>query len=229
MTPVAPTPGSDPQGGDGSPGDQDSVAKLIEIAHRPTLGQRLISWSSRPPGRLYLPACAFIGLVLLHEDSMPGGHLPSWVIGMGGGAFLAAMGALRLGIALSVARPMIRRYWLRWVTAPVIAALAIVLSVMDVPLQARVDASHDQLLQVGATANRSTAIPMNGTWAGLYPLAAVSVSDGVTRYTVQGAGLLRDSGLAYSTEELPTDVFVPGHGGVVYEHITGDWYAWSEY
>ncbi|WP_046469108.1 hypothetical protein [Allosalinactinospora lopnorensis] len=230
MSAAAPMSGQEPGDGAAQSAEGDSVAKLIEIAHKPTLGERLIAWASRPPGRLYLPACVFVGLVLLHEDSMPGGHLSSWLIGMGGGAVLAAMGALRLGIALTVARPMIRYYWLRWVTAPVIAVLTIVLAVTDLPLQARVEVSSDSLVEVRDTANRSTTIPMNGTWAGLYPLKAVSVTDGVTRYTVQGAGLLNaSSGLAHSPESLPTDVFVRGHGGVVYEHISGDWYSWSEY
>lgn len=207
---------------------ENSVDKLIEIAHKPTPGQRLISWGSRPPGRLYLPACAVVGIALLYEDSMPGGHLPSFVFGMGGGALLAAMGALRLGTALSVARPMIRRYWLRWITAPIIAAVVIVLSVSDVPLKSRLEMASDELLQVRDTANRSTTIPLNGEWAGSYPLKAASVSEqGVARFTVQGAGLLKDSGLAYSPKPLPTDVFVPGEGGLVYEHISGDWYSWT--
>lgn len=212
-----------------SAAEDSPVAKLIEIAHRPTPGQRLISWASRPPGRLYLPACVFVGLVLLYEDSIPGGHLPSFLVGMGGGALLAAMGALRLGIALTVARPMIRHYWLRWVSAPLVAAIAIALSVTDIPLQTRVEASAPQLLEARDTANRSTTIPMNGAWTGLYPLEAISVSEGITRYTVQGAGVLNSSGLAYSAEPLPTDVFLEGHGGVVYEHISGRWYSWTEY
>lgn len=209
---------------------ENSVEKLIEIAHKPTPGQRLISWGSRPPGRLYLPACAVVALVLLYEDSVPGGHLPSFLFGMGGGALLAAMGALRLGTALSVARPMIRHYWLRWITAPLIAVLAIVLSVTDVPLQTRVQMAAGDLLQVRDTVNRSTTVPLNGEWAGTYPLEAASVSeDGVARFTVEGAGLLQDSGLAYSPEPLATDVFVPGQGGLVYEHVYGDWYSWTVY
>ncbi|MUL42993.1 hypothetical protein FZ103_17760 [Streptomonospora sp. PA3] len=212
-----------------SAAEEGSVAKLIEIAHPPTPRQRLASWASRPPGRLYIPACVIVGLVLLYEESVPGGHLPSFVIGIGGGALLAAMGALRLGIAVSIARPMIARYWLRWITAPLIAAAAIVLSVSDVPLQARVETSAQELRAVGHTAHSATTAPLD-TWAGLYPLKSVSVTDdGVTRYTVRGAGLLGASGLAYSSDPLPTDVFVKGHGGTVYEHISGPWYSWTEY
>lgn len=208
----------------------DSVAKLIEIAHKPTVAERLVSWASRPPGRLYVPACVVVALVLLHEDSMPGGHLPSWLFGVGGGTVLAAMGALRLGIALTVARPMIRYYWLRWVAAPAIALGTLALAVADVPLQARVEASSGALSEVDKTANRSTTIPLNGSWSGLYPLKAVAVTEDVTLYTVQGAGLLNESGLARSPETLPTEVFVAGPGGpVVYEHISGDWYSWSAY
>ncbi|WP_067965324.1 hypothetical protein [Nocardiopsis trehalosi] len=212
-----------------SAAESDSVAQLIAIAHRPTFGQRLISWASRPPGRLYLPACTVIGLVLLYEDSVPGGHLPSLLLGVGGGAVLAAMGALRLGIALSIARPMIRYYWLRWVSAPIIALLAIGLSVADIPLQTRVDTSADALLGVRATADSFGTVPLDGTWAGLYPLESVTVSEGITRYTVRGAGLLDGSGLAYSPDPLPTDEFLEGQGGVVFEHISGPWYSWSEY
>ncbi|GAB3212495.1 hypothetical protein ACQEU5_16090 [Marinactinospora thermotolerans] len=229
MSAATPVPGGIPPQGNTSQDGEDSVAKLIEIAHPPTFGERLVSWASRPPGRLYLPACVFTGLILLYEDSMPGGHLPSFLIGMGAGALLAAMGALRLGIALSLARPMIRRYWLRWLTAPVIALATIVLSVSDVPLKARLDASTQDLLHLRATLDRSTTIPLNGEWAGLYPLQAATVTDGVTRFTVEGAGLLDGSGLAYSSEPLETDQFLPGHGGVVYEHISGPWYSWSDY
>ncbi|GAA4909668.1 hypothetical protein [Streptomonospora salina] len=212
-----------------SAAEEGSVAKLIEIAHPPTPRQRLASWASRPPGRLYIPACTLVALVLLFEDSVPGGHLAAFVIGMGGGAVLAAMGALRLGIAVSIARPMIARYWLRWTTAPLIAAAAIVLSVTDVPLQARLDTSTAALRAVGDTARPATTAPTD-TWAGLYPLSSVSVtSDGVTRFTVRGAGLLNPSGVAHSSEPLPTDVFVKGHGGTVYEHISGPWYSWTEH
>lgn len=206
--------------------DDGSVAKLIEIAEKPMLGQRLVSWSSRPPGRLYLPACAAVALILLFEDSMPGGHLPTYLFGLGAGAFLAGMGALRLGIALAVARPMIRRYWLRWITAPLIAAAALALAVTDVPLQARVEMSSPQLLELRDTTNRSTTIPLNGERVGLYRLSDVSVSGGITHYTVQGAGLLRQSGLAYSTQELPENVFVEGQGSRTYEHISENWYVW---
>ncbi|GAA1119252.1 hypothetical protein [Nocardiopsis composta] len=230
MTASAPTPGSNPASRSDTRGDQDPVAPLLQIAQRPTLARRLISWASRPPGRLYLPACVLVGLVLVYEDSMPGGHLPAFVLGMGGGAVLAAMGALRLGIALSVARPMVRRHWLRWISAPLVAAAAIALSVADIPLQGRVSTSADELLEVRDTANRSTTIPLNGEMAGLYPLKSVTVKDGgLTLYTVQGAGLLSPSGLAYSTEPLETDVFLRGHGGRVYEHIGGRWYSWTEY
>ncbi|GAA3723908.1 hypothetical protein [Salinactinospora qingdaonensis] len=206
-----------------------SVAKLIEIARRPTFGQRIISWASRPPGRLYLPACALAAVVLLYEDSMPGGHLPSALIGLGGGALLAAMGALRLGIALTVARPMIRFYWLRWITAPLIAAVAIALSLSDVALKARVEASTSDLAGVRETVSSSTTVPLNGAWFGLYPLRAAEAEEGVTRFTVEGAGLLHTSGLAYSREPLATEIFLPGHGSVVYEHISGPWYSWTEY
>lgn len=209
--------------------DEDSVAKLIEISHRPTIGQRLISWASRPPGRLYIPACVAVALVLLHEDSVPGGHLTSFALGMSGGAFLAGMGALRLGIALTVARPMIRYYWLRWISAPAIALLTLGLSVTDVPLTSRVEASSAQLMEMRATANSSTTLPMDGEWSGWYPLQAISVSDGITRYTIQGAGLLHTSGLAYSTEPLPTGTFIDGQESVVYEHISGNWYSWTEH
>ncbi|GAB3488289.1 hypothetical protein [Nocardiopsis coralliicola] len=234
MTASAPTPptgGAEPAPGasaDTAAG-QDPVAPLLQIAHRPTLTSRLVSWASRPPGRLYLPACAAVGAVLMYEDSVPGGDLAAFVVGMGGGALLAAMGALRLGIALAVARPMVRRNWLRWAGAPVIAALAIALSVADIPLQGRVAASADQLLEVRDTANRSTTIPMNGEMAGLYPLKSVTALEGTTLYTVQGAGLLDTSGLAYSPEPLQTDVFIAGHGSRVYEHIADNWYSWTEY
>ncbi|RNL87405.1 hypothetical protein [Halostreptopolyspora alba] len=230
MSAAAPTSGEEPGRGPVQPSEDDSVAKLIEIAHRPTVAERLVSWASRPPGRLYVPACVVAALILLHEDSMPGGHLPSWAIGVGGGTALAAMGALRLGIALTVARSMIRHYWLRWIAAPAIALVTLVLAVTDVPLQARVEASSGALLEVGETANRSTTIPLNGSWSGLYPLKAVGLNGDVTHYTVQGAGLLNESGLAHSAEPLPTEVFVGGPGNtVVYEHITGDWYSWSAY
>ncbi|MDA2811956.1 hypothetical protein O4J56_15040 [Nocardiopsis sp. RSe5-2] len=228
----SPAQGSEPRTGgtSGAGSGDDPVAPLLRIAHRPTLARRLVSWSSRPPGRLYLPACACIGLVLLYEDSVPGGHLPAFVLGMGGGAVLAAMGALRLGIAMGVARPMVRRYWMRWIAAPLVATAAIVLAVADIPLQGRVAASAEQLMEVRDTANSSTTVPMNGDWAGLYPLTSVGVlEDGTTLYGVQGAGLLNRSGLAYSPEPLDEGVFIGGHGNRVYEHITDGWYAWTAY
>ncbi|RKS04788.1 hypothetical protein DFP74_0361 [Nocardiopsis sp. Huas11] len=215
------------------PASEGSVAKLIAMAEKPTPGQRLISWASRPPGRLYIPACSVVGLVLLYEDSVPGGHLPTFLIGVGAGLLLAGMGALRLGIALAVARPMIRYYWLRWVSAPIIAALALGLSVADVPLQARVGASTDDLLSLASEVQDPTTIPRNGEWTGLYPLHSVGSSTGteedVTYFAVQGAGLLSQSGLAHSTAELPEGVFVPGHGSKVYEHVSDDWYVWVDH
>lgn len=212
------------------PTPDGSVAKLIELSEKPTLGERLISWSSRPPGRLYIPACAVIGLLLLFEDSVPGGHMPTFLAALVGGLFLAGMGALRLGIALAVARPMIRYYWLRWIAAPLIAALAIGLAVLDVPLQMRVQVSSEQLLDLRSEVNDSTTVPRNGEWSGLYPLHSVSVSDEITHYEIRGAGLFKPSGgLAHSSEEIPTGVFVPGQGSNIYEHVSGDWYVWVEH
>ena len=215
------------------PVSEGSVAKLIAMAEKPTPGQRLISWASRPPGRLYIPACAVAGLVLLYEDSVPGGHLPSFLFGLGTGLLLAGMGALRLGIALAVARPMIRYYWLRWISAPIIAALALGLSVADVPLQTRVGASSDDLLALASEVQDPTTIPRNGEWTGLYPLRSVGTSAGtgeeITFFAIEGAGLLSQSGLAHSPAEIPEGVFVPGHGSKVYEHVSGDWYVWVDH
>ncbi|GLU48036.1 hypothetical protein [Nocardiopsis ansamitocini] len=229
MSAASPGPVGTPQTGETSTADEDSVAKLIEIARKPTVGQRLISWASRPPGRLYLSCCVIVALVLLYEDSVPGGHLPSFVIGMGGGGLLAAMGALRLGMALSIARPIIRRHWLRWTTPPLIAAAAIALSLTDAPLQARVEASSEDLMQARTLVDDTDSTPLNGEWFGFYPLESASFNEGVTLFTVEDAGLFRESGLAYSPDPLPTDVFVPGHRGLVYEHVFGPWYSWTSY
>lgn len=206
-----------------------SLAKLIEISEKPTLGQRLIDWASRPPGRLYIPACGAIGLALLFEDSVPAGHLPTFVIGLVGGLLLAGMGALRLGIALTVARPMIRRYWLRWVSAPVIAAVALGLAVADAPLRARVQASGDELLALRETPEEYAPVPLDGQRAGLYALDEVSVADGITHFTVEGSGLFTPAGLAHSPEQIPEGVFVPGQGSKIYEHVSGDWYVWVDH
>ncbi|WP_150242843.1 hypothetical protein [Nocardiopsis quinghaiensis] len=211
------------------PNPDGSVAKLIEIAEKPTFGQRLISWASRPPGRLYIPACGVVGLVLLFEDSVPGGHLPTFALGLVGGLLLAGMGALRLGIALAVARPMIRYYWLRWVSAPVIAAVALGLAVADVPLQTRVQASADDLMTLREDTGDLTTIPLNGQRTGMYSLRSISVSGDITHYAVEGSGLFAPSGLAYSTEEVPEGVFVPGQGSKIYEHVSGDWYVWVDH
>lgn len=212
------------------PTPDGSVAKLIELSEKPTLGERLISWSSRPPGRLYIPACGVVGLLLLFEDSVPGGHVPTFLAALIGGLFLAGMGALRLGIALAVARPMIRHYWMRWIAAPLVAALAIGVAVLDVPLQLRVQASSEQLLELRSEVDDSTTIPRNGEWTGLYPLQSVSISDEITHYEIRGAGLFNPSGgLAHSDEEIPTGVFVPGQGANIYEHVSGDWYVWVQH
>lgn len=211
------------------PTPEGSVAKLMELSDKPTLGERLISWSSRPPGRLYIPACAVVGVVLLYEDSVPGGHLPTFLFGLVVGLLLAAMGALRLGIALAVARPMIRYYWLRWISAPLVAAVAIGVAVADVPLQMRVQASAGELSDLREELDDSTTIPRNGETTGLYQLHSVSVEDEITHYEIQGAGLFSPAGLAHSNEEIPAGVFLPGQGSKVYEHVADDWYVWVDH
>ncbi|MDS1271270.1 hypothetical protein RIF23_13285 [Lipingzhangella sp. LS1_29] len=225
---------SAPQHGQSSAQGPESVDRLLELAQPPTLAQRLTAWGSRPPGRIYLPACAVVGAALLVEDSFPGRHLGSLVLAVGGGMLLALMGALRLGIALCVARPMIRRYWLRWITAPVLAATTVTLALADLPLQARVVASEDALLQQAAELNPSTTIPLDGERVGLYRLESGVHIEGpgdteTVRFDVRGAGILRSSGLAHTEDELPTGTFVPGHGGAVYKHLHGPWYSWTEY
>ncbi|WP_017612550.1 hypothetical protein [Nocardiopsis salina] len=208
------------------PTPEGSVAKLMELSDKPTFGERLISWASRPPGRLYIPACAVVGVVLLFEDSVPGGHLPTFLFGLIVGLLLAGMGALRLGIALAVARPMIRFYWLRWISAPLIAAVAIGVAVADIPLQMRVQASAEALTELREELDDSTTIPRNGETTGMYRLHSVSVKDDITHYEVEGAGLFSPAGLARSNEEIPTGVFVPGQDSKIYEHVTDDWYVW---
>ncbi|MFV2194898.1 hypothetical protein [Nocardiopsis sp. LOL_012] len=217
-----PAAGSDPSDG--------SVAKLIELAGKPTLGERLTEWGSRPPGRLYIPACGVLGLVLLFEDSVPGGHLAAFSFGLAGGLFLAAMGALRFGIALSVARPVIRPHWLRWICPPLIAATALGLAVTGVPLQARVLSAADELLSLREGLTEGERVGLEGATTGSYALREVSVSGGIAHYAVEGAGLFTPAGLAHSPEEdLPEGVFVPGQGSRIYEHVDGDWYVWVDH
>ncbi|GHD26753.1 hypothetical protein [Nocardiopsis kunsanensis] len=208
------------------PTPEGSVAKLMELSDKPTPVRRLISWSSRPPGRLYIPACAVVGIALLYEDSVPGGHLPTFLFGLIAGLLLAGMGALRLGIALAVARPMIRYYWLRWISAPLVAAVAIGVAFVDIPLQTRVQASTEQLTELREQVDGSTTIPRNGKTTGLYQLHSVSVADGITHYEIENAGLFSPAGLAHSTEEIPDGVFLPGQGSKIYEHVADDWYVW---
>ena len=232
--PVASTPGQAGATTSGGTNATQPVQPLLELAQPPTLAQRLTAWGSRPPGRIYLPACALIAAALLVEDSYPGRHLLTLVLALSGGTALALMGALRLGIALSVARPMLRRYWLRWITAPVLAAAAIWLALSDVPLQARVAASEDALLQQRAELNPSTTIPLEGTWVGLYQLDSgvhIEGRDGseTVRFDVRGSGIATTAGLAHSEEELPTGGFVSGHGSVIYKHIDGPWYSWTKH
>lgn len=211
------------------PTPEGSVAKLMELSDKPTSGRRLISWASRPPGRLYIPACAVVGLVLLYEDSVPGGHLPTFLFGLIAGLLLAGMGALRLGIALAVARPMIRYYWLRWISAPLVAAVSIGVAVADVPLQIRVQSSTEQLAELREQVDDSTTIPRNGETTGLYQLHSVSVEDNITHYEIENAGLFSPAGLAHSDEEIPVGVFLPGQGSKVYEHVTDGWYVWVDH
>lgn len=208
------------------PTPEGSVAKLMELSDKPTSGRRLISWASRPPGRLYIPACAVVGIVLLYEDSVPGGHLPTFLFGLIAGLLLAGMGALRLGIALAIARPMIRYYWLRWISAPLVAAVAIGVAVADVPLQMRVQASTGQLAELREQVDGSTTIPRNGETTGLYQLHSVSVEDDITHYEIENAGLFSPAGLAHSGEEIPVGVFLPGQGSKIYEHVADGWYVW---
>ncbi|MEE2048769.1 hypothetical protein Q7689_36135, partial [Nocardiopsis tropica] len=170
-----------------------------------------------------------VGLLLLFEDSVPAGHLPTFLVGLVGGLLLAGMGALRLGIALAVARPMIRHYWLRWISAPLIAAAAIGVSAADLPLQARIQASSEDLLALRQEAEDPTTIPLNGEQVGLYSLRSISVSEDITHFAVEGSGLFGPSGLAYSTGEVPEGVFVPGQGSKIYEHVSGDWYVWVDH
>lgn len=218
----APTPS-------GSPADDGPVARLIEMADRPTVGQRLISWASRPPGRLYLPACTVAAGILVYSASFPGWNLVTLGLGALTGGLLAAMGALRLGIALTIARPMILRFWLRWITAPLIAVGTIGLVLTDLPLQARINTSAEALLETGVDIPDETTLELHGERVGLFNLESATVHDGTMRFAVSRAGVLRTHGLAHSEEPLETDVFIPGHGNLVYTHVDGPWYVWLEY
>jgi hypothetical protein len=212
------------------PADAEPVAPLLEIAHRPTLGRRLISWASRPPGRLYLPACAVTAGMLAFSASLPGWHVVTFVLGVLAGGFLAAMGALRLGIALTVARPMIRRYWLRWITAPLIATGLAVVLLTELPLQLRVAASDAALQELGAELQEDGSIPLEGQRAGLFRLESATVNgDGTVRFTPAAQGVFADRGIAYAPEGLVQGVFLPGHGNLVYHHLHGPWYEWTSY
>lgn len=212
---------------------EQSVARLLEISQRPTLGQRLISWASRPPGHLYLPACTLAALGLVVSFSVPGWHLWGFAAAALAGGFLAMMGALRLGIALTVARPMIRHYWLRWITAPVIAAITLALAVTDAPLHLRLAASSDALMELAEEHrpdDEDTATVPVGERAGLFTVDALRVRpDGTVQFSIAGAGLVRPWGLAHNGDGLETDVFITGHDTQVYTHLHGPWYAWRAY
>ncbi|GAA3443763.1 hypothetical protein [Planomonospora venezuelensis] len=178
-----------------------------------------------PPGLLLLPVCALTGLLLLYGVSVPGGYFGLLLLGGFAGLLLTVVWLPRfvVGLIREDGRPGLRRHWVRWAAAPVMAAAVIGLVAFDVPWTVRFAASEASLERVAKDVSAG-AEPEGGTrWIGLVQVSSVTRADGGVAFRLADAGFLDSHGLVWSPEGAPQE-----NAPSTYEHLDGPWYEWTE-
>jgi hypothetical protein len=179
-----------------------------------------------PPGKVLLPLVALVALIILNGTSLPGG-VPFDLLLLGlvltYGTVIVWVARFVVALFRSDGRPMLRRHWVRWAAAPVMAVAVIGSVYADLPFTARFALSESSLASFARTV---AAAPVStdhaDRWVGLYPLKTISRTEDGVRFLVDGTGFLNQYGFEWSPKGPPAE-----ESHTDYAHIQGPWYIWE--
>ncbi|MGN9786054.1 hypothetical protein ACTMTF_31820 [Nonomuraea sp. ZG12] len=179
-----------------------------------------------PPGKVLLPLTVLVALIILNGTSMPGGGpLELMLLGLGLTYGMVIVWVARFVVALfrSDGRPMLRRHWVRWAAAPVLAGAVIGSVYADLPFKARFALSESSLESFARTvASSPESTDHADQWVGLYPLTSISRTADGAHFLVSGTGFLSQYGFGWSPKAPPAQ-----ESHTDYTHIQGPWYIWE--
>jgi hypothetical protein len=179
-----------------------------------------------PPGKVLLPLVALPALVMLYDSSMPGGgpfELVLLGMGLAYGTMIVWVARFVVALFRSDGRAMLRRHWMRWTAAPVMAVAVIGLVSADLPFEARFALSESGLESLARTVASSPASTDHpDQWAGLYSLTSIDRTEDGARFLISGTGFLNRYGFAWSPKGRPA-----AESNTDYTHIQGPWYIWE--
>lgn len=175
-----------------------------------------------PVGRVFNAVVAVLATATLIAFSPPGGYFIVIVLGFWVWLVVGLIWLGRFIGNVALRRPIGARGWMTWLVAPVIVSLSAVAIHQDVPLLLRFRASEPAMTRFAKQA-LSEPTGTRPARVGLYKVGRVEMLDGGVGFTVAGAGIVDESGFAYSPQGPP-----PEGRGNDYEHLRGDWYLWEQ-
>ena len=179
-----------------------------------------------PPGKVLLPLVALLALIILNNSSLPGGgsfQLLLMGLGLAYGTIIVWVARFVVALFRSDGRSMLRRHWVRWAAAPVMAVAVIGSVYADLPFSARFALSESSLESLARTVASGPASTDDADqWVGLYPLTSISRTEDGARFLVDGTGFLNQYGFAWSPKGPPAE-----ESHTDYTHIQGPWYIWE--
>jgi hypothetical protein len=118
---------------------------------------------------------------------------------------------------------MLRRHWIRWTAAPVMAVAVIALISAGMPFKARFALSESSLESFARTVASSPASTDHpDQWVGLYSLTSIDRTEDGAQFLISDTGFLNRYGFAWSPKGPPAE---ESHTG--YTHVQGPWYIWE--
>jgi len=165
---------------------------------------------------------AVLAAATLVAFSPPGGYFIIIVLGFWVWLVVGLTWLGRFIGNVAVQRPIGIRGWTTWLVAPVIVLVSAGAIHQDIPLVLRFRISEPAMTRFAKhTLVEPTGNPPDRV--GLYKVGRVEMLDGGVGFTVAGAGIVDESGFAYSPQGPPAE-----GGGNSYEHLGGDWYLWEQ-
>lgn len=192
---------------------------------RPRPPSALRVWLAKPPGRWFNALVVLSALASLFGRVIPYGYDPALVVGLG--AMLLLLGVWFLKLLFvdegpAAPTPCWRRRLARWLAAPCMALLTLLLAATHIPLSVGFLVSKPHLDQLAKAAASGAPVQVTGQqWVGVYPMEVRMIpSIRGARLQVVVLGQRTGRGFAFLPQGPP-----PGSNTFAYDRFSGDWFV----
>lgn len=185
-------------------------------------------WRSAPRWLLHVPLGLML-LVLMWSMSVPGVDLPTFGVAMLAIVCVGAVWGVRL---IGWATAPVRRPRRRWLIAPAMAAVTVVLLVVGVPVRARFEFARSDFdayvagLEAQGDFEKWVPIDAPENLGGFDILWAYQVGENVIIYEATGL-FFDDAGFAYLPEGPDSRLGNGSFEAPSFRSLGGGWYAWT--